>query len=87
MSFNRRQFLTLPLLAAKSSGQSGSGEAKKPNVIILVADDLGSSDVAYRGGEIDTPNIDKLAKEGLRLERYYVFPVCSPTRSALMTGR
>ncbi len=87
MSFNRRQFLTLPLMAATSSGQNTNSSAKKPNVIILLADDLGTSDVAYRGGEIDTPNIDRLAKEGLRLERYYVFPVCSPTRSALMTGR
>ena len=81
MNINRRQFLFAaaagPALAA----------LKHPNVVIFLADDLGTADVSYRGGEIDTPNIDKLAAEGLKLERMYSFPVCSPTRSATMTGR
>jgi len=52
-----------------------------------MADDLGFKDVGYNGGDIKTPNIDKLASEGTRLDQFYVQPVCSPTRSSLMTGR
>jgi len=62
-------------------------DAPPPNVIILLADDLGWADVGYRGSDIETPNIDKLAVEGMRLERFYATPFCSPTRAALMTGR
>jgi len=58
-----------------------------PNVIILLADDLGWADVGYHGSDIETPNIDRLAKEGMRLERFSATPICTPTRSALMTGR
>ncbi|MCB9383657.1 MAG: sulfatase-like hydrolase/transferase [Bryobacterales bacterium] len=61
--------------------------ANKPNIVILLADDLGFHDVGFHGGEIRTPNIDKLAEEGVQLERFYVHPVCSPTRAGLMTGR
>ncbi len=62
-------------------------EAKKPNIIFIMADDLGNADLGYRGGEVKTPNIDKLAKEGVRLESFYGEPVCTPSRAALMTGR
>lgn len=58
-----------------------------PNVVVILADDLGWGDVGYHGSDIETPNIDRLAKEGMRLERFYATPICSPTRSALMTGR
>ena len=59
----------------------------KPDIIFILADDLGSFDVGWRGGEIKTPNLDKLALAGARLEQFYAQPVCSPTRAALMTGR
>jgi arylsulfatase A-like enzyme len=59
----------------------------KPNIVFFVADDLGSGDVGYRGSDIRTPNIDKLAAAGAKLDAFYVQPVCSPTRAALMTGR
>ncbi|MGB0907982.1 MAG: arylsulfatase B [Maricaulaceae bacterium] len=62
-------------------------DAPPPNVVILLADDLGHADVGYRGSDIQTPSIDRLAKEGMRLERFYATPFCSPTRAALMTGR
>lgn len=62
-------------------------DAPPPNVIIMLADDLGWADVGYRGSDISTPNIDRLAKEGMRLERFYATPFCSPTRAALMTAR
>jgi len=58
-----------------------------PNVIILVADDLGWADVGFHGGPIDTPSLDRLAKEGVEFGRFYTTPICSPTRAALMTGR
>ncbi|MEM9013793.1 MAG: arylsulfatase [Pseudomonadota bacterium] len=62
-------------------------DAPPPNVVILLADDLGWADVGYRGSDIQTPNIDRLAFEGMRLERFYATPICTPTRAALMTGR
>ena len=62
-------------------------DAGPPNVIILLADDLGWADVGYRGSDIQTPNIDRLAIEGMRLERFYATPFCTPTRAALMTAR
>ncbi|MEX2214820.1 MAG: sulfatase-like hydrolase/transferase, partial [Phycisphaeraceae bacterium] len=58
-----------------------------PNIIILLADDLGWGDVGYHGSKIATPHIDRLAKMGTRLNQFYVQPVCSPTRAALLTGR
>jgi arylsulfatase A-like enzyme len=61
--------------------------APRPNIVFLLADDLGYSDVGFHGSEIQTPHIDKLAASGARLEAFYVQPVCSPTRAALMTGR
>lgn len=59
----------------------------KPNIIIIVADDLGWGDVGYHNSDIKTPNLDYLSKEGIRLSRFYVAPVCSPTRAGLLTGR
>ena len=53
----------------------------------VVADDLGWNDVGFHGGDIDTPALDKLADEGVSLNRFYTTPICSPTRAALMTGR
>jgi arylsulfatase A-like enzyme len=62
--------------------------APRPNVVFFLIDDLGYADCGFNGGtEIKTPNIDKLAAEGAVLENHYVQPVCSPTRSCLMTGR
>ncbi len=61
--------------------------AEGPNILLILADDLGSYDVGWRGSEIKTPNLDQLAFGGARLEQFYVQPVCSPTRAALLTGR
>jgi len=60
---------------------------RKPNIIIILADDLGWADVGYHGGRISTPSIDRLAREGVRLENFHACPLCSPTRAGLMTGR
>ncbi len=59
----------------------------KPNIILFVIDDLGWNDTSYHGAEYNTPNIDKFANEGIRLQQYYVQPLCSPSRSSLMAGR
>ncbi|MEQ9438690.1 MAG: arylsulfatase [Cyclobacteriaceae bacterium] len=62
-------------------------KASRPNIIIILADDLGYGDVGYYGSDIKTPNLDQLAQEGVILNRFYVTPVCSPTRAGLLTGR
>jgi arylsulfatase A-like enzyme len=66
---------------------SAQEPAKKPNILFLLIDDLGYTDVGFNGGDIKTPHIDKLAKSGAKLSAFYVQPVCSPTRAALLTGR
>jgi arylsulfatase A-like enzyme len=58
----------------------------KPNIILIVADDLGYSDIGPFGGDIHTPALDKLAGEGILFSNFYVLPTCSPTRSVLLTG-
>lgn len=62
--------------------------ATRPNIVFILADDLGRSDVGFMGGkDIRTPHLDELARAGAILDAHYVQPVCSPTRAALMTGR
>lgn len=61
--------------------------ADRPNFVVILADDLGNADLGYRGSKIRTPNIDNLARTGVRLESYYGLPLCTPARAALMTGR
>jgi arylsulfatase A-like enzyme len=58
-----------------------------PNLVFIMADDLGWADVAFHGGSAPTPHLHKLAAEGLELTQHYVAPVCSPTRTGLLTGR
>ena len=58
-----------------------------PNVIIIVSDDQGFGDIGYNGSEFETPNLDALAAAGVVLDQFHVFPTCSPTRAALLTGR
>jgi arylsulfatase len=69
-------------------GFSGCGTEtdSRPNILLIVADDLGYSDVGAFGGEISTPVLDRLATEGLRFSNYHVLPTCSPTRAALLSG-
>jgi arylsulfatase A-like enzyme len=62
-------------------------QASRPNIVFIMADDLGWSDVAFHGGKAPTPHLDGLARSGLELRQHYVAPVCSPTRSGLLTGR
>lgn len=74
------------MLAAPPASHAGT-PASKPNIVFIMADDLGWADVAFHGGNAPTPHLDRLAREGLELAAHYVAPVCSPTRAGLMTGR
>lgn len=76
----------LVLLWASACGPSGP-DRSRPNVVILLADDLGWNDVGFHGGPIDTPHLDRFAAESLVLERFYVTPSCVSTRAGLLTGR
>jgi arylsulfatase A-like enzyme len=78
----RRLFALIPLLSVALAAA-----ADKPHIVYILADDLGWKDVAYHGGKIKTPHLDRLASEGLRLEKFYVQPYSTQTRAALMTGR
>ncbi len=85
-----RPLLTAAVLLASCSVENGpisAPGAPRPNIVIILANDLGWTDVSFHGGSIATPNIDRIAVEGAELARYYVAPVCSPTRAGLMTGR
>ena len=75
------KFLLIASIFLTSNGFSS------PNILIILADDLGWNDVSYHGSEIKTPNIDKLISSGVELDRFYVQPTCSPTRAELMTGK
>ncbi|MDP7281988.1 MAG: sulfatase-like hydrolase/transferase, partial [Candidatus Poribacteria bacterium] len=64
-----------------------AGESlNRPNIIVVMADDMGFSDLGCYGGEIRTPTIDQLAKEGLRFSQFYNCAICGPSRASLMTG-
>jgi arylsulfatase len=84
----RLRFLSLlPALAlVVSSCAETQPTARQPNILLIVADDMGYSDIGSFGGEIATPTLDQLAGEGLRLSNFHVLPSCSPTRSILMSG-
>lgn len=62
-------------------------DAAPPNIVFILADDLGWHDVGFHGSEIKTPHLDKLAKSGVQLDNYYVQPICTPSRNQLMTGK
>lgn len=61
--------------------------SEKPNILLIVSDDMGFADVGCFGGEIDTPNIDRLASQGVRFSNYHVNPMCVVTRTSLMSGQ
>lgn len=75
--------LLFPLLCCVAQSQAAPS---RPNVLLIVADDLGFSDTSPFGGEISTPSLQGLADEGVRLTNFYAGPTCSVSRSMLLTG-
>ncbi|WP_225444221.1 arylsulfatase [Echinicola arenosa] len=90
MKKNRISYCLLGLMVLHfSCGESKTEETiqeKKPNIVLIMSDDMGYSDLGCYGGEIQTPNLDKLAKNGLRFTQFYNTARCCPTRASLMTG-
>ncbi|NUQ65258.1 MAG: sulfatase-like hydrolase/transferase [Pirellulales bacterium] len=84
---HRSFLLALGLVFGTSQLCSAESPKGKPNFVFMIADDLGWADVAFHGGNAATPHLDRLAREGLELSQHYVAPVCSPTRTGLLTGR
>ena len=79
--------LALLLMAHVYSFSQKSKSDQRPNLILIMADDIGYSDIGSYGSEIETPNLDKLAFEGLRLREFYNNFICAPTRASLLTGQ
>lgn len=79
--------LLAALLFSSSLSADGEDGARKPNIIVIMADDLGYSDLGCYGGEIQTPHIDQLAKEGVRFTGFKNTSRCTPSRASLLTGR
>ncbi len=79
-ALSRRECMMMPLAAAAG--------ARRPNVLLILTDDQGYGDLSLHGNpHLKTPNLDKLAREGVEMTRFYVSPVCAPTRASLLTGR
>lgn len=83
-----RLSILLSLLGVLASGVSGAraAEQTRPNIVIIMSDDMGFSDLGCYGGEIQTPNLDALAQNGIRFTQFYNMARCCPTRASLLTG-
>ncbi|HEX5669060.1 MAG TPA: sulfatase-like hydrolase/transferase, partial [Chitinophagaceae bacterium] len=85
-----RKYITLIFLAVAGTfcnqPEEKEVESAKPNILLIVADDMGFSDISPFGGNINTPVLDELGKQGMLFSNFHVLPTCSPTRSALLTG-
>ena len=94
ISYTRRDFLkamgigaaTLAMPGCMSASQTSTAKHRRPNIIVMMADDMGFSDIGCYGGEINTPNLNKLAADGLRFTQFYNTARCCPTRASLMSG-
>ncbi len=90
----RRKFLKQSAAAAAATmvpgtvfGQATSGASgSRPNIVLILSDDMGFSDIGCFGSEVDTPNLDRLAKMGMRSSAWYNNPRCCPSRASIMTG-
>ena len=79
-------FLVLGLAGCPGNQGDQNAEFTKPNVLLILVDDLGYSDLGCYGSEIKTPNIDEIAGEGVRVTDFYVSSLCAPSRAMLLTG-
>jgi len=83
---NRRIVLAALMAAIGAPAAAAEAAPSRPNIVLILADDLGYSDLGCYGGEIPTPNLDRLAGEGLRFTQFYNCAVCVTTRASLLTG-
>src|SRR5574342_641107 len=79
-------FLIVTLASAIMAAVAAPKPNARPNIVLIMADDLGYSDIGCYGGEIQTPNLDRLAENGLRFTNFYNTSRCCPTRASLLTG-
>ncbi|MBI1369385.1 MAG: sulfatase-like hydrolase/transferase [Planctomycetes bacterium] len=79
--------LLLSIVMARAASTSQAADAARPNILIIMADDMGFSDIGCYGSEIDTPNLDKLAAQGVRFRQFYNNAKCEMTRASLVTGQ
>ncbi|MEM9367527.1 MAG: sulfatase-like hydrolase/transferase, partial [Planctomycetota bacterium] len=79
--------LCLFVFSLVSLADEAPSKAARPNVVVIIADDLGWADIGYNNERVYSPHLDRLASEGVRFDQHYVMPQCTPTRVALMTGR
>ena len=88
MSLSRFAVVATFLVGGAASSATARADEPRPNVLIVISDDQGHGDLGIHGNPVvKTPNLDRLAREGVRLTNFYVSPVCAPTRSSLLTGR
>ena len=78
--------MAMPRSGTARGAEPNEGSSGRPNIVIVLADDLGFSDLGCYGGEIDTPNVDRLSREGVRFSQFYNTARCSPSRASLLTG-
>ena len=78
--------LYLVIVFSFASCNENDHATKKPNIIVIMSDDMGYSDIGCYGGEINTPNLDRLASNGVRFTQFYNGARCCPTRASLLTG-
>ena len=86
MRFQSSLLLVFLLFFSGNVDCYGDANSPRPNIIIILVDDMGFSDIGCYGGEIETPNLDKLASNGVRFTQFYNSGRCCPTRASLMTG-
>jgi arylsulfatase A-like enzyme len=87
IQFTRKLILSFAVfLGLTFKGSAAGSNISPPNIVIILADDMGFSDLSCYGSEISTPNLDRMASEGLRLTQFYTTPRCCPSRAALLTG-
>jgi arylsulfatase len=86
MKVKKRAATLINLLMLALTGFTFSAQAKAPNILLVMADDMGWTDIGSFGSEINTPNLDRLARQGVRFTDFHVSVACSPTRSMLMSG-
>lgn len=79
--------IQLTIAALLMAGLVRADDDARPNIVFMIADDLGWADVEFHGGNVPTPNLNRLLNSGMELQQHYVAPVCSPTRAGFMTGR